>query len=152
MYSEMAERHAKGISFPKEGRCGESCGVGPSAAFWGCPFASNSKWLQDPWMKVTAEGQSVISTSQLMLHCKNQKAVIKKNQNPALWSFVPFKAFQQAQGVWAGAGQGALPAGTMPPGSPLSPHMHISLSQGPRSPWMNKTMASPECQVGLAMN
>lgn len=41
VYSEMAERHAKGICFPKEGRCGESCGVRPSFAFWGCLLASN---------------------------------------------------------------------------------------------------------------
>lgn len=34
LHSEMAEMHAKGVSFPKGGRHGESCGVGSGAASW----------------------------------------------------------------------------------------------------------------------
>lgn len=121
----MADRHAKGISFPKGGRRGESCGMAPSAAFWGCPFASNWKWLRDPWMKVTAKRQSVISTSPLILHCKSQKAVNSKKVS-ALWCFVPSRHFSRPKRFGLEPGRGLRPRGRCLRVPLRSPHAHFA--------------------------
>lgn len=122
LHSERTETHAKGAPFPKEGRHSESCGVGSGAAFWGCPFASDWKWLQQSWMEVTAKGQSISSASLV-----NPKSCRFLKQYLLLGALSPHSISAEA---WAGAVWGALPTGTMPPSPTLLPH---TFHRGPQA-------------------
>lgn len=134
--------HTKGVAFPKERRCGESSDVGSSAAFWGCPSASDWKWLQHSWIKATSKGQSIIPAS-LLIIAKPKKLYIHKTVS-APWCFVPAKHFSRGLAIW-----GALPMGTMPPGPTLLPQLSPrATSWGLPSPRVNRPTVTPQYPVG----